>query len=372
MRPFQQFRLWARRAPIGERGLAAVIATIVLAGLVALAVSPADEEDTAATDVLAGVGAEAVGPEGTPGSEPGADAVGPATDAGTARAPSATAAAGASRGPVPAGTAGAGAGASGACVSPPGSDQGITDKEVRIALMLVELVGATGNETVNVPPKEQQKADYDAMVDEINKTGGVACRKLTPLYFTINPLDQAQLRQTCLNVAEAKVFYANDLGGYAAFPAVADCYIEHQIPFYEGNFIPQAQLERAYPYMFAAGTQDNVYFNAAFALKDLGFFDPAKGFKKLGYFYQDCIPEHPQKYLKWLQQASGLSSSQIVTYNFGCPVQLYASPGDIAQAVLRFQQAGVTHVTHVRGEGDWYNFTRAAAAAGLPAQVRLG
>ena len=246
----------------------------------------------------------------------------------------------------------------GGCVSPPGSDQGITDKEIKIALFLVELAGEAGNASFNVPPAREQKAAYDAIVDEINKTGGVACRQLKVVYFTINPVDQTQLRQTCLDVVEAGVFYANDLGGYAAFPAIADCYVQNKIPFYEGNFIPQSQVEKGFPYMFAASTQDNLFFNAVFGLKDKGFYDPARGFKKLGYIYRECIPEHPKKVLGWLQQA-GVPSSQIVQYNLGCPVGLYASPSDIAQAVLRFQQNGVTNVlTH--GSSDWFAFSRVA------------
>ena len=363
MRPFQQLRLWARRAPLIERGTALAIATIVLASMTWLAVPPADD-DTAITDVAADRTAAAP-PEAAAGAT-GAEAIGDVPATGPAGAPTV----GGTAGPVsrsadasrPAASGGGPAAATGGCVSPPGSDQGVTDKEIKIALTLVELAGDAGNETVNVPPAPQQKADYDAIVDEINKTGGVACRQLKVLYFTINPLDQAQLRQTCLDVAQAGVFYVNDLGGYAAFPAIVDCYAENKLPFYEGNFLPESQIDAGYPYLFVAATQDNLFFNTVFALRDRGFFDPAQGFRKLGYFYRECIPEHPRKVLSWLQQA-GVPSSQIVTYNFGCPVGIYVSPSDIAQAALRFQQNGVTHVlTH--GASDWFQFSRVAQQQG--------
>jgi hypothetical protein len=368
MRPFQQFRLWVRRAPILERCVAALAATVVVAGLLSLAAAGSDDDGAGsgfATDVgSSGVAAE--DDDTTSGEQSG----GPTADqsvSGIAAGPPSSS--GASSG---AGTAVGASGASGDCVSPPGSDQGVTDKEIKIAIFIVELAGAAGNETLNVPAPAEQRGAYDAMVDELNKTGGVACRKVTPLYFTVNPLDQNDLQATCLDVVEADVFYVNDIGAYSAYPAFVDCFIRNKIPFFESAFIPQAQVEKSYPYLFGTSTHDNLYFNTAFALKERGFFDPAEGFKKLGIFYQDCIKEHPQKYLGWLEQATGIERSQISQYNFGCPTAVYASPSDVAAAVLQFQRAGVTHVTHVRGDGDWYNFTRTAQQQGYKPTYGFG
>ena len=57
-------------------------------------------------------------------------------------------------------------------------------------------------------------------------------------------------------------------------------------------------------------------------------------------------PDVVKQYLGWLQQA-GVSSSQIVTYDVGCP-DGFANPSDIQQAILKFQGSGVTHVTFTR------------------------
>src|SRR4051794_34210793 len=212
MRPFQQFRLWARRAPVAERAGAAGVA--VLAGSLGswLLVSPPHPPSSSSTNVEASSGGVAAGdatadtatsvPNGSPVGVPGSDG-GTATGTGGS---SASASSGSSS------TGGGG------CVSPPGTDQGITDKEVRIALILVDIAGPAANNTFNVPSAAAQKADYQAVVDDINAHGGVVCRKLVPVWFTINPLDQSNLQQTCLDIAEAKLFYVNDLGGYAAFP----------------------------------------------------------------------------------------------------------------------------------------------------------
>lgn len=367
MRPFQQFRLWTRRAPIAERCVGALAATVVLAGVLSLVVSGSDD-DGPPPGLVTEVGSSGVAaPDDgtTSGEQPDTASTGQSASGIAAALPSSTG--GSSGAPTAVGAAGT----SGDCVPPPGSDQGVTDKEITIAIFIVELGGAAGNETLNVPPPAEQRGAYEAMIDELNKTGGVACRKITPQFFTVNPLDQNDLQATCLDVVEAKVFYANDIGAYSAYPAFVDCYIRNKIPFFESAFIPQAQVEKSYPYLLGTSTHDNLYFNTAFALEERGFFDPAKGFKKLGFFYQDCVPEHPQKYLRWLEQA-GVPKSQIVTYNFGCATTLYASPADIQQAVIRFQQAGVTHVTHVRGEGDWFNFTRAAQQQGYKPKYGWG
>ena len=350
------------RAPAGERWAAGIIAALLVVSLVWLAAPPSDDADLVAGVATGRTPAELDEPTTGPGAAVAEPGSAPAGDGPvTAGQPAATGEGRTTR-PVT---------ADGRCVPPPGSDQGITDTEIKIAIFIVELAGAAGNETLNVPPPAEQRGAYDAMVDELNRTGGVACRKIAPAYFTVNPLDQAQLRQRCLDVVEAKVFYVNDIGAYSAYPAFVDCFIQNKLPFFESAFIPQSQVEDSYPYLLGTSTHDNLYFNTAYALKERGFFDPAQGFEKLGVFYQDCIPEHPQKYLRWLEDA-GVPKDKIVPYNFGCPTAVYTPPSEIAQAVLRFQQEGVTHVTHVRGDGDWYNFTRAAQQQGYKPEYGFG
>src|SRR5205823_5727311 len=60
----------------------------------------------------------------------------------------------------------------------------------------------------------------------------------------------------------------------------------------------------------------------------------------------------------WMH-AAGITDSQLVSYDVGCPLA-FASPSDLSQAVLRFQQAGVTHVTTAVFVGDFANFTKIA------------
>jgi hypothetical protein len=117
-------------------------------------------------------------------------------------------------------------------------------------------------------------------------------------------------------------------------------------------------LTQGYPYLFDLHSLDSLYRNTVFGLKDRGFFDPAKGFKKVGVVFHSCYTDVVDGFKAWLRQA-GVADGQITTYDLGCPTA-FASPSDIAQAVLKFQQAGVTHVTPIDMVGDLGNFTNVA------------
>src|SRR4051812_29861359 len=174
MRPFQQFRLWARRAPITERAGAAGVAIVAVALVSWLLVAPSHHDArSSSTNVEASNGAVGTG-------DVNGDTATTVADASTTT----IAASNASGAPGARAATGQAAG-SGGCVSPPGSDQGITDKEVRIAMLLVDLAGPAANNTFNVPSADNQKADYEAVIDDINARGGVVCRKLVPVWFTI-------------------------------------------------------------------------------------------------------------------------------------------------------------------------------------------
>jgi hypothetical protein len=69
------------------------------------------------------------------------------------------------------------------------------------------------------------------------------------------------------------------------------------------------------------------------------------------------------KWFAWFQQA-GVPSSQLVTYNFGCPA-VFASPSDIQAAVLKFQQNHVTRMTAHQIVGDFANFSNVAEQQGF-------
>jgi hypothetical protein len=358
MRPFQEFRLWTRRAPGGERALALVGVSLVVA-LFAWMLVP-DDGGTPTDSAIAGAGVAGTGAPGVGATGP-ADGGSAATTDGSAVAGPAGSAGAASGGAAAPGTSGppatAGAGGPKGCQSPPGSATGVSATEMKIGVTLVNIAGAAANTLFGVPSAAEQKSDYEAVIAAVNREGGIACRKLVPRYWEVNPVDLRDTQQTCLDVAQAGVFANLDVGAWTlAGPA---CFAQNKIPYFGGgNFISQKQAESLYPYVFAFNTFDNLQRDTTFGLRDRGFFDPAKGFKKLGFFHRDCNPEVISKQLEWFRRA-GVAESQVVSYNFGCPFGT-ANPADVTQAVLKFKSEGVTHVTYSNAVGDLPSFTRTA------------
>ncbi len=365
MRPSQEFRLWARRAPTAERVTAGVAAAIVMALLVWVLVPGGSQSGAqvssggpsgstgAAAESSAGPLAEggAVGAGGSAVGQPGAGSgTGTGARAGSSDARSATAAIGA-----PATGQG--------CTSPPGSGQGVTATQIKVAVAVTNIVGPAGNSTFGIPSADEQRAAYAAVIDDVNKHGGVACRQLAPTYYTVNPADQPGEQQLCLTIAQAGAFAVFDTGSFSVGPGIPACFAQHKVAFFSAIALEEGTIKQFFPYLFAMGSYQELYHSAAFGLKARGAFDPASGFKKLGYIYHDCFKEAVDAYRGWLRDA-GVPDAQVVTYNVGC-ASGFASPSDIQQAVLKFQREGVTHLTEAQFTGDFAVFTNVAQGQGF-------
>ena len=227
---------------------------------------------------------------------------------------------------------------------------------------MTAISGGAANELFGIPSPEEQRALLDAVLAGVNSEGGIACRKVVPVFYEANPTDQADMHAKCLELGDMDVYANLDAGGFAAYSGRADCFLRHKI-FYVGSFLYGSEERAGNPYLFALTQYDRSYRDAVFALRDRGFFASTNGFERLGFIYREC-----QKYLVddmrgWLRDA-GLSDDQVVPYSVGCPAP-FASPADLQQAVLTFQSRGVTHVTTMSFLGDMANFTRTAERQGF-------
>jgi hypothetical protein len=347
MTMLQLFRLWARRAPLGERIAASIGAALALA-LIGWLVVPSSNATTDAAaalesqgSTLAGTGPSAQGSDGAPA---GAAGLGGTTAAGSV--PGATGAAGAT-----------GATASG-CKAPAGAtDQGVTASTIKVAVIVLSIAGPVGNSTYGVPAPAVQQANFQKVVDSINGKGGVACRKVVAQYFQANPVDQSSLQQLCLSIVQAKPFLLFEGAGYGyVFPAGLDCFAQAHIPWISPTFSTATSIARWFPYGFFAMQSDAEYHTMIFALAKRGWFSAANGFKKLGVVYQDCDTHLVDESLSWIKQV-GVTSTN--TFDLGCN-GLFSPPSVISQSILQFQQAGVTHVTFINDERDFANYTKIA------------
>jgi hypothetical protein len=248
------------------------------------------------------------------------------------------------------------------CSAPPGSPRGVTSTQIKISVTLTNIVGPAANSVFGVATPDEQRRWYEAVIGAINAEGGVACRKLVPQFFLANPVDQNELQRTCLDIVQAGVFAEIDNGSYANFPQ-KQCFAQHQIPYFGSYILTRSEVNRFYPYLFNLVEYDTLGRNTILALEQVGFFDRAGGFGRLGWLYQDCDKGLVDAVRVAMEQA-GLPQSAVVTYNLGCP-SAFASPSDLAQAILRFRQNGVTHLTFTHDVGDFANFTNLAQQQGF-------
>ena len=359
--PFAEFREWLHSASTASRTSTAAAAALVIA-LVAWLLVPSSDDDPADIDTVV----QADGSVTTPGSiaDPGVSSPGDAPESpslGSSDDPSSVAAA-------PTGTTVANApGAadptaiapSTGCPSPPGTAPGITATQIKIAIGNTEVIGPAGNDLFGIPSSDYLRAEYEAVIDSINRSGGVACRKLVADFYKINPADRASMQQQCLDIAESGVFAVFDDGGWGSVsPNTISCFAQHRVLYLGAYFLSNAHVQRLFPYVFAFYNYEGLYRSTAAALAGRGFFQASNGFVKLGFLYRDCYPEAVNTYVASLRNV-GVTDAHIVRYSLGCP-SAFASPADIQQAVLTFQRNRVSHVTTAYAIGDFANFTKIA------------
>jgi hypothetical protein len=384
MSEYLQFRSWVRTSSPAEKKLAAAALVIVL-GLGGWALVPTGGPGD--SSVAAGVGGGTAASSQGSGTGPGV---------GGSRAPSsgATGAAGGSLpsggatatgggqlaggqlggGPVGGGGATGTAGPAGAQTVAPGgalspscgkltnTDTGVTPTEIRVADVLLNLAGAIGNSAVGQPSPQIQQQMAQAVVDDINAHGGVACRKLVVTYYQANPIDPTSTQNICLQIAQAGVFAV--IGGFAYPAAANDCLAQQKIPVVANVAPTPSEAKQYYPYLMSANPDPTAdYANAIFGMKARGFFTAAQGFQKLAILEDDCSPEINRAVFNDLIQA-GVPSRQIVKNDFSCPSSGFASPSDMSQFATQDNLAHITNVVVVTGGGSFKEYSNAAQGQG--------
>lgn len=350
--PFAAFRQWLRDATPASRASAAVAAILIAALLAWLLVPGTKEEPSGQVDAGPAVTTATTGAGSAVASTPdgvnGGGASGAPTQPGSAPAPNGS----------PAGSPTAVRSSAG-CVSPPGSAPGISDSTIKIAVGNTEVIGPAGNDVFGIPPADYLRSEYEAVIDAINRSGGIACRKVVADFYKINPADQSSMQGQCLDIADSGVFAVLDDGGWGSVSAATvSCFAQRKVLYLGAYFLSNSNIQRLYPYVFAFYNYEELYRDTAFALKDRGYFQPSNGFAKLGFLYRDCYADAINAFITALHDA-GIADSQIVPFNLGCP-SAFASPAALQQAVLTFQREGVTHVTTGYAFGDFPNFTKIA------------
>jgi hypothetical protein len=347
--PFLQLRIWFRRASAASRASAVVGAAAFVAVIAWIAVpSPKSGSSVAVGSpgaVSASGGSSSASSPAAAGSAASGQGTG-ALGAGAAVSPSSG-----SGGPSASGSAtrssSGGQATNGATSSGPTqisgiatpSGQGCTKRgTLKIGVVVPTGAGGSINSVIGSPPQSQEEADYAAVFDDVNKSGGVDCNNLVGDYALADLTNPSSAQQGCLQFQQDKVFAV--LGGFEPLFS-DDCLLQAHLPTFDELPIPQGDVSKYYPYYFSDyPTYERLYNNFVKGANQLGYFSAAHHFAKVGIFYEDCTPEIQQALVSDLA-AVGLSGSKVDSYDLGCS-SAFAPPNAIEQAVLKFKTEGVT------------------------------
>lgn len=387
MTPFLQFRIWFRRASTAQKG-SSLLAIAVLAALVIWTAVPSN--DSVSSLAVGGTtGPVGTGPtSGGSGSGVQQSASAPTSASGTSLpgtaggglAASSTAPAASPGASLGSGTVSSGSGSSvGPTTAGPSNGTaptGTTQTQpaggkttagcskmgtLKIGVVVPEGGGGSINSVIGAPPTSQEEADYAAVLDSVNKAGGVDCYYLSGDYATADLTNPSSANAGCLQFKQDHVFAV--LGGFE--PLFSDnCVLEAHIPTFDELPIPAGTAKQYYPYYFTDyPTYEVLYKNFVDAVNQMGYFGPSHHFSKLGIFYENCDPEIDQALMADLA-AVGVSGSKVDTYNLGCS-SAFSSPSAIEQAVVQFKADGVTTATISDDIGDGQNISNVANLQGF-------
>jgi len=362
--PYLQLRLWWRRAPYANKLATSLTLAIVVAVAAWILIPTGGDDATNVTGVDAAEGATVAPGDATSGV--GAPAVttptatgDAATGGGAAASTNPTAAAGRGTGSVATASGGT------ACLQAPSGTPGVTDKEIVFGYGYANLAGPIGNSAVGLGSPDEYKRLAQAVVDDINARGGVQCRKVVLKVYEGNPVNQDQTRATCLQVGQDRPFLFADSGAFAYPLGAYGCLPQQKIPVVTPAMILGSEVSKFSPYLTSVASDSPTEMrDVALGGAQQGFFDPAKGFKKLGLLYEDCTPEVNRDLDAGLARA-GVPSGQTSKYVFSCPSSGFAPPNEMSQAVTQFKLAGVTHVIPLTGGGSFKPFTEIANSQGF-------
>jgi hypothetical protein len=366
MSPFQEFRLWLRRAPAAERASAGVAAAVVFAVLIWVLIPSS----------ASGGGQSTLGFGGAlPSNGSGTGGTGPAgPNAGAATGPGTGLGSGAGTGTGPGAGSGAGTGANNGVGSatghnggrscPSSNAKGVTNSQIKIGIGIVNILGLNNNGTFGTASVQLQEQAYKAAIDDLNARGGVACRKIAYKYYQLDPSSQSGLSSACTQMSSDGIFALLDSGGFAQASTAYDCFSKYKIVYIGSYLVDEDVREQNYPYIFEFGSYDRIYYNTVTGLTSLGFTSASNGFKKLGIIYRSCFPNVVNRTVAWWKSIAHLATSQITTASLGCTQTGVTPDSTIRRAVIALQNAHVTHVSYVESVADIGSFTKDAQQQG--------
>jgi hypothetical protein len=239
------------------------------------------------------------------------------------------------------------------------SAPGVTDSEIKLGLVYDVNQGAT-NAALGVAPAVGQintRRAYDALIAEINRTGGVAGRKLRPVYFTFDSLSG---KTTDTIYAEACASFTQDNRVFAVLGSGNDnfraCLTKAGIiQVGNGNGLADSETYKSFPFLVETGSPalDRLLRFKTDALRGAGFYGegrdgplpPTSPFRLGIVLYDDPVFQRGLAVLRKELQARGIAVHDAVAIKRApSTAQLGDETAAIRAASLKFKEQNITHV----------------------------
>ena len=284
-------------------------------------------------------------------SRGGAGSQGSRSTSGTPGSPATTA---------PPATAGAGGAPGSAGPIGPPTGNGFTASTISIGLELLDpsssqgarLIGASSTDTGDT------RKYADAVVNHVNATGGIAGRKVTPVYHTTNVLTgtfDSHAQAACSTFAEDNKVFAAVASMYQLSEVLGRCLAQHATPVVlNGRAVrDDTMLAELADFLYMPSRMSATRFAGLTVdgLAELGFFEPrAKvGILRFDQPVQARIVSQEMR-PRLAKLGVSLVAEEAVSYpdsinGFG------TTSAQLSSAVLRLRAAGVTHLIPVDDHG---------------------
>lgn len=242
--------------------------------------------------------------------------------------------------------------------------RGVTATEINLGIGLLVNGEAFGNLFGIKSDFGNSRAQAQAVVDAINADGGIAGRKIKPIYYTFDAgdfgaADGANEQAACATWTEDNKVMAA-VNAVLSRESLLTCLSQRDVPSINAQLqVDQQRFQETKQtwYSTTLATLDRQVKVGIDGLAAAGYFPPGA---KVGVIYRD-IPSHQRVVDKVMRPAITAAGANLVV----------AQPAPTADAVnfaayvLRFQANGVTHVLFF-GEGGAYVslFSTAAEAVG--------
>jgi ABC-type branched-subunit amino acid transport system substrate-binding protein len=124
------------------------------------------------------------------------------------------------------------------------SAPGVSKDEIKLGVTYVDFEPIRS--IVNISHGDYEKT-YNAVIDDLNKKGGVDGRKIVPVYEKVNPLGTAPAQEVCLKLTEdQKVFAAV---GFFIMDSPTCYVVQHDTPVLGGTMSPDILAKAKAPWM---------------------------------------------------------------------------------------------------------------------------